>query len=300
VNRWVLERIIVVSVLLFVSCQSGVAQNKAEFSDDRDILVESFVISGTQSVDSAELAEITNSMAGSRFNDDAEVLQERIRLQFQDRGYFTAVIEKLDIKVIDPLSSPKPVRLEAQVTEGPRCRLSRIEFTGNHALSSVALRAKFPMRKGDAFRRAKIAGGLEAIRKLYLSTGFLDFTGIPDTKIDSSSTVTLNIEVQEGPQYRMDKFEVIGTPEVAEKLQVRWELGPGSVFNHDYVETFLDKNHSLLPADFVRYNNGVELFKDCSDATVSVHLHLTNDPQHAALDRTKHVDCSKPADSKKK
>ena len=102
----------VVTALLFVSCRSSLAQTLNQSLDDRKILVESFVISGTQAVDSAELAEITNSMAASTFNDDTEELRERIRAQFQDRGYFKAELQKLDIKVIDPLASPKPVRLE--------------------------------------------------------------------------------------------------------------------------------------------------------------------------------------------
>ena len=297
--RRVLDWGIVVSALLSVFCQSSLAQTKNQSLDDRKIVVESFVISGTQAVDSAELAGITNSMAGSTFNDDAEELRERIRAQFQDRGYFTMEIQKLDIKVIDPLASPKPVRLEAQVSEGPRCRLSSIEFTGNHALSSEALRAKFPIKIGDEFVRSKIAAGLERMRGLYGSRGFIESVFIPDAKLDSSSTVKLNIEVQEGPQYRMDKLEILGPPEVAEELQTRWKLAPGAIFDAAYMATFLETNGSLLPPDFTQ-SSGAELFTDCRGATVSVHLHLTQDPQHAALDRTKHVDCRPPTEKKEK
>jgi outer membrane protein assembly factor BamA len=288
-----------VFALLLVSYQGGDAQTQTQSSDRRQILVESFVISGTQSVDSTELAEITNSIAGSRFNDDAEELQERIRAEFQNRGYFKAEIKKLDIKTIDPLASPKPVRLEAQVSEGPRCRLGVVEFTGNHAFSSDALRAKFPIKIGSEFSRAKIGGGLVSMRRLYGSQGFLDSVFVPDVNMDSSATVKLSIEVQEGPQYRMDKFEVFGPLGVAENLQTRWKLAPGAVFDAGYLPGFLDKNHSLLPADF-NQSNGVALLTDCPDATVAVHLHLTSDAQHDARDRTLHVDCSKPADDKAK
>ena len=295
--RWFLHDVIVISALLSLS-QSGHAQTNDqslnESLNDRKVEVESLVISGTQQIDSAELAEITDSMSGSTFNDDADELGERIRAQFQDRGYFKAEIEKLDIKVIDPLASPKPVRLEAKVSEGPRFRLSNIEFTGNHALGAQALRAKFPIKIGDKCARSKIATGLESMRDIYASHGFLDVVSIPATSFDSSSTMKLNIEVQEGTQYRMDRLEISGPPEDAEKLQVRWEMAPGAVFDASYVETFLEKNRSLLPLDFTQAN-GVQLFPDCRDATVSVHLHLTPDAQHAALDRTKHVECSKPA-----
>jgi outer membrane protein assembly factor BamA len=238
-------------------------------------------------------------MSGSTFNDDPEELRERIRSEFQNHGYFSAEVRKLDIKVVDPLAPPKPVQMEAEVSEGPLCRLSAIDFTGNHALSSQELRAEFPLKTGDVFARAKIAGGLESMRRRYRSRGFLETSFIPDVPSDSASTAKLNIEVQEGAQYRMDKLEIAGSPEVAERLQTRWELAPGAIFDATYVKTFREKNSSLLPANFTE-SSGVALFKDCSDATVSVHLYLTQDPQHPALDRAKPVDCSPPADKKKK
>jgi outer membrane protein assembly factor BamA len=298
VISWVLKTVFSFA-LLFVLWPNGIAQNNIQPANDRKIVIESFVISGTQSIDSTELAEITNSMSGSKFKDDPDELEERIRAQFQDHGYFTVTIQKLDIKTLDPIASPKPVRLEAQITEGPHYRLSGIDFIGNHALSSAALRAKFPMKMGDGFRRSKVAAGLIAMQKLYSSLGFLDCTFIPDTKSDSSSTMKLNIVVEEGPQYRMDKLEVSASQEVADKLQVGWNLEPGAIFNSSYLKTFLEENHSLFPADF-NQSNGVDLIKDCPDATVSVRLSLTNEPQDGALNRTKPVECSDSKDDSKK
>ena len=57
-----------------------------------------------------------------------------------------------------------------------------------------------------------------------------------------------------------------------------------------YEKTFVEKNRSLLPADFIE-SSGVRRFKDCSNSTVSVHIHLTPDAQHDALDQAKRVDC---------
>jgi hypothetical protein len=103
--------------------------------------------------------------------------------------------------------------------------------------------------------------------------------------------VKLNLEVREGLQYRMDKLEIFGPAEIAEKLQMRWELPIGAPYDASYVTTFLEKNNSLLPERFSP-TNGVGVFLDCRDATVSVHLHLTQDPQHAIVDGAKHVDCA--------
>ncbi|MDP9158791.1 MAG: hypothetical protein M3O09_00980 [Acidobacteriota bacterium] len=258
-----------------IPCHNAVAQTK---SDGR-VVVESFTILGTRAIDSEKLAELTGSMSGSTFNDDAEELKERIRAQFQDRGYFKAEVAKLEIKVLDPLASPKPVRLEAQVSEGPLCSLSNIEFTGNHAFTSQDLRARFPIKSGSEFARSKVVAGLERIRDIYTSRGFLEAVFIPDANLDSSSTAKLNVEVREGLQYRMDKLEIFGPAEIAEKLQMRWELPTGAPYDASYTTTFLEKNNSLLPEGFSPIN-GVGVFLDCRDALVSVHLHLTQDPQH--------------------
>jgi hypothetical protein len=56
-------------------------------------------------------------MAGSQFDDGPDELEDRIKAQFQGHGYFTASIQKLENKTVAPLASPKPVRLEAQITE---------------------------------------------------------------------------------------------------------------------------------------------------------------------------------------
>jgi outer membrane protein assembly factor BamA len=284
-----------VVTLLLASCLSVIAQAEQKGSDQHKILVDSLVVSGTRAVDSAELAEITNSIAGSVFSDDTEELSDRIRNQFQDHGYYTAEVQQLEVKVIDPLVSPKPVRLEAQVNEGMLCRLSSIDFTGNHALTSQELRALFPIKTGDVARRSKLTGGAMSLSTLLGTRGFLDFTFVIGDHLDSASTVKLDIDVQEGPQFRMDKLEISGSPEVAGTLQANWALAPGAIFDRTYVRKFLEENSSLLPSGFTE-SSGVEVLKNCSDSTVSVHLHLTQD--RAAPDPPKHVDCA--AEKKKK
>jgi outer membrane protein assembly factor BamA len=276
--------------LLFVTTYHGTAQTNPT-SGEKKVLVESFVITGTQSIGSEELAEITTALARRELEDDPEILEQRVRALFQDRGFFKANVDKLEVKTLDPLASPKPVSLEAQVTEGPRCYFSTIEFTGNHALTAKALRAKFPLEKGQPFRRSRIAAGLETMRELYGTMGFLDMTSIPQASLDSTSSIQLAIDIDEGPQYHMDKFKVFGSPEVAEKLQVLWELEPGAVFDESYLKNYLERNRSLLPSNFIP-DIGVERIANCPDSTVSVHLHLKSDSQHETQDEAKRVDCS--------
>jgi hypothetical protein len=287
--RHVLASVFAVSALLVVA-PLGAAQAENRAAQGGKVLIESFLISGTRALDSAELAEITDSLSGSAFPDDPEELRARLLNLFQNRGFLRAEIEKLNIKVVDPLASPKPVSVEAEISEGMRYRLSAIEFSGNHSINSQDLRVNFPIKTGDLFKRSAIATGLRTLRNVYGSHGFLDTVSIPMTTFDSGSTVNLKIEVLEGQQYRMGMLETSGAPEIAVKLRSRWGLDPGTIFDASYIETFMEKNGSLLPEDFTQAS-GVALFKDCSAATVSVHFHLAPDSQHQALDRNKHTDC---------
>jgi hypothetical protein len=111
--RSLLDRTFAVSTLFFILCPFSVAQVAIASSDSPQLRIESLVISGTQSIGTAELAEITNAIAGSKFDDDNEDLQEVILAQFQDRGYFTAVIQKLEVKVLSPLRNQPASKLRS-------------------------------------------------------------------------------------------------------------------------------------------------------------------------------------------
>ena len=156
------------------------------------ILITDFTISGTQTLGTDELNTITSELTGSCFNEDSEELGERVRALFQNRGYFGVEVKNLHIKLSDPIAVPKSAILEAEVLEGPRYRLAEIKFTGNHAFSAEELRGKFPLKKGDLFSREKVASGLDSLRQVYVSNGFIDFMSIPDTQISSDATVGLS------------------------------------------------------------------------------------------------------------
>ncbi len=169
----------------------------------RGIVVADFKIAGTGKIGSVELSKIVNTFTGSCFNDDSEELEERVRAAFQQRGYFLAEVKNLRTKPLDVLASPKPVDLEAEVAEGRRHRLADIELTGNSSFSGKRLRRQFPLRTGDVFDRDKIASGLEALRRLYASQGYIDCTFVPNTRLLSDAKVDLIVSVEEGKHYRM-------------------------------------------------------------------------------------------------
>lgn len=255
------------------------------------LLITDFTITGTQTLSSDELTTIASELVGSCFDENSDELEERVQSSFKNRGYFSAEVKTLHIRPSDPIAVPKPVVLEADVLEGPRYTLAEIGFVGNHAVSTPALRSGFPLKKGDLFGRNKIAGGLDALRDLYLSMGFIDFTAIPDTQNLSNATVILSVSVMEGQQYHMGKLEIFGKKEVADRLRTEWQLPEGAVFDMTYLDKYIGSNRSLLPPEFQREH--MQLVRDCRNATVDVRLPLdAMDPRSQSV--PKDLGCDAP------
>jgi outer membrane protein assembly factor BamA len=276
---------------LYAQCANDYRSNK-----NAGILITDFPITGAQTISATELARITSDLIGSCFDEDSEELEERIRASFQDRGYFAAKVNRLGFKPSDPLAVPKPVTLEADISDGPRYKLGEITFVENHAFSSEKLREQFALKRGDLFERGKVASGLKSLRKLYGTQGFLDFTAIPDTKFASNGTANLNMSIQEGTQYHMGKLDIVADKEVAARLRPEWKQAEGDVYDQTYINQYLEANRDLLPVGFSRAN--VHGIQNCPDAVVEVRLIIDpdEDTSHA---EPKNVPCEEHHDVSK-
>jgi len=108
----------------------------------------------------------------------ADEAAERIRGDFQERGYFQVVVH-------DPSSQPlglttdgkQSILVITSVTEGDQFRLRTITIQSaapDRALniSTATLRDQFHLRDGDLFNTAEIRAGLERLRQLYVNGGY--------------------------------------------------------------------------------------------------------------------------------
>jgi outer membrane protein insertion porin family len=276
------------AAFLHAQCVNDRRSNK-----NAGILIADFTITGTQTVGAPELARITSDFTGSCFDEDSEELEERIRASFQERGYFAVEVKSVGFKPRDPLGVPKPVTLEADISNGPQYKLAEITFVENHAFSSEKLRQQFPLKRGALFERGKVASGLQSLRKLYGTGGFLDFVAIPETKFASNATVNLNISIQEGPRYHMGKLDIVADKEVAARLRAEWKLAEGGVYDPTYLDRYLERNRDLLPTGFSEAN--VHKIQNCPDAVVEVRL-IIDPAEDASHAEPKNVPCEEHHD----
>jgi outer membrane protein insertion porin family len=177
----------------------------------------------------------------TKLNEDVE----RVRAEYQNRGYFKVLVEDPKTDIHDtghsgahvPLLQAglgKSVDITIPIQEGDRYNLGSITFKNNKAIKEErALRGLFPIKDGDIFSREKVAKGLENLRKAYGEYGYINFTSVPDTKFDDEKkVVSLEIDVDEGKQFNVRRIEFQGNTTTRDKV-IRREIAleEGQIYN---------------------------------------------------------------------
>ena len=260
------------------------------------VFIADIIINETSSLGSSQLAAIRNKLIGACTDENTDDMEELVRAAFQNEGYFTAKVNNLDVKTTDPLARPKHIKLEADIAVGQLYRLAEIKFVGNHAFATAKLRSVFSLRKGEVFKRNKIASSFEGVRKLYSRHGFGDLVFEPDTENLANSTIILTLTIMEGPRYHMGKLKVFGKQDVAERLQSQWHLPEGAVFNFDYIAKYLEANRELLPRGFSPDDS--RIVRNCPEASIEVRLVL-DQTVPTLLSQPNDVKCEQPNDKTK-
>jgi outer membrane protein insertion porin family len=215
---------------------------------------------------------------------------ERVRAEYQNRGYFKANISDPKTEIHDtghkgfhiPLlqSGPgKAVDITMPIEEGDKYRLGKITFKNNKALSnSAALRNLFPLKDGDIFSREKIAKGLENLRKAYGEYGYINFTSVPQTTFDDDKKLAyLEIDVDEGKQFYVRRIEFQGNTTTRDKV-IRRELAleEGGIYNSRLWELSLMRLNQLAYFDQLKPDdpNVTDKKLDEKNGQVDLTLHV--------------------------
>lgn len=213
-------------------------------------------------------ASVKKATRGESTQDVAAETVERVRAAWQDRGYFEAYVDPDAITVTE--APEHQLSINVRVEEGTRYRLEAIAFKNNKAVeNSNVLRNLFPIEDGDIFSRAKIATGLEKLRKLYAELGYVNFTSVPDTSIIQDGFLHLDVDLDEGKQFRLEDVKVLGSDEaIAKELLDNYPIKRGEIYNADLAGSFNVKYQSLLPPCICGY--GRQLDEQAGTVTITI------------------------------
>ena len=213
---------------------------------------------------------------------------ERVRAEFQNRGYFKVLVDQPKTDIHDtghtglhiPLLQPGPgkaVDILMPIEEGDRYRLGTITFKGNKAIpNSAALRSLIPMKDGEIFSREKMAKGIQNLTKAYGEAGYINYTGVPDTKFDDEKKIiNIDFDVDEGKQFFVRRIEFAGNTTTRDKV-IRREIAleEGNVYNSRYWELSLLRLNQLGYFDQLKPDdpNTTERHLDEKNGTVDLTL----------------------------
>ncbi|MGA8154397.1 MAG: M56 family metallopeptidase [Terriglobales bacterium] len=128
---------------------------------------------------------------------------ERTRADFQERGYFRAVIQAPSSLLLGLTDGKQSLRVIVPVNPGDQFRLRNISIQSaapdqTLSISAETLREQFHLRDGDLFNTTEIREGLNRVRQLYASRGYASATTIPDTEVDDAShRIDLTLRITE-------------------------------------------------------------------------------------------------------
>jgi outer membrane protein insertion porin family len=113
---------------------------------------------------------------------------------------------------------------------GCKYRLGEITFKNNKAIANTALlRNLIPMKEGDTFSREKMAKGVENLRLAYGEAGYINYTGVPDTKFDDErKIINIDFDVDEGKQFFVSSVNIVGLDQHS-RLEILKDLPVGQV-----------------------------------------------------------------------
>jgi outer membrane protein assembly factor BamA len=132
-----------------------------------------------------------------------EEVAERVRADFQERGYFRAEIQTPSSLPLGLTDGQQSLRVIVSIQPGEQFRLRNISIQSAApdqplSISAETIREQFHLHDGDLFNTTEIREGLNRVQQLYASRGYARATTIPDTEVDNAShRIDLTLRITE-------------------------------------------------------------------------------------------------------
>jgi outer membrane protein insertion porin family len=173
-----------------------------------------------------KMKELGIALRLDSFLDQAVVrrVQGLVKSFMAEKGYEFAEVTS----TVEPLpAGPKLVKVVFDVKEGPKVKVRSINFNGNSEVSDGKLAKQMKSTKATGmfswitgkgtYNQNKFDEDAEKVTEYYRNNGYIgarvgqpDIQVLEDSKDKETRWVQLNIPIDEGPRYRVGKFEFDG------------------------------------------------------------------------------------------
>jgi outer membrane protein insertion porin family len=212
---------------------------------------------------------------------------ERVRAAYRQRGYFMAETSDPTTHVRDEgglnwftlhPSTGKRIDILMPVEEGERYRLGGINFTSvdNKQWNEKALRAQFTQKDGEWFNATQFSKDLENLRKAFGAQGYINMVPNPvPRRDDAKKLVYLDIDIDQGKQFRVSRIEFSGNTVTRDKVIRReLQLEEGQVYSQRAWELSILRLNQLGYFENLKAEDDTETHQDAENGTVELLLKL--------------------------
>jgi outer membrane protein insertion porin family len=178
-----------------------------------------------------------------------------IREMMVEKGFQEAKVEPYHEALP---GGPKTIALKFKITEGPKIKISSVDFVGNTVFSDRKIRGRMKTNKGGGFwifpgssvyQEDKFEEDAEAVVAFYRDRGYLQINvGQPtlkplrDSKDGKERFMTLEIPISEGQRFRVAKFEFAGNDKVpADVMRPLFKMKTGDYYNEKRIREGFQK-----------------------------------------------------------
>jgi Surface antigen variable number repeat len=197
---------------------------------------------------------------------------ERIRQALQDMGYFKAAVDEPTFPFPPQVEEKGIANVTVKVEPGTQYRLGQIRFEKATVFPSAQLRDLFALRNGEPFSRTAFIKGLESMRKLYETKGYVNFVATPVPMFEESRrTIDMVIDIDEGKPFNFGQLLLEGVEPhagAANALKDSWKPLMGKRYNSLELQNWLLTHH----ADWKVSPDSVKLVMDAGPLIVNVKL----------------------------
>ncbi|MCL7753816.1 outer membrane protein assembly factor BamA [Polaribacter sp. Z022] len=197
-------------------------------------------ISGIKKGKAKELKKDAELKVGAMVTDNLIVTTKNyFTKKYTDKGFLKTKVS-LDVKT--DTADANVVNMAIHIYKGRKIKIKDIIFTGNKALSGTKLRKAMKNTKekligrfwkGSKYIEEDYQEDLESILDKYSRLGYRDARILSD-KItwNDDNTININLELEEGRQYRFAEILFVGNKEYTdEQLQRYLKIEKGDVYN---------------------------------------------------------------------
>jgi len=249
------------------------------------------------------LKEAGVSIRLDTFIDDSSVRKAEgiVRQLLQEKGYLAASVTHR----VQPVSGqPKLVRLTFDLSQGPQTKIQSVQFIGNHAVGSRALRTQLKKNTprpwwvptflpswilgGSTYQEPAFDEDADHIAQFYRDNGYVTASvGAPQLAIvrESKDHLTrwaaLTIPVTEGARYRVGDFAIEGNSTVkTDRLRSLFTITSNGYYNEQGVRKGLEKAREAYgAAGYYEFTAYPDLTPREGEAVVDVTLRVQEGKQ---------------------